>query len=123
MWKIKTFFTFQMALMFQFDCTFCYNQQASETTDDDSARATTPLEIEEWLAFLQQSMREVMAGDLESISEKTFITMVTNALTNHGATPKVSEYIACLLALPHVAPGVTKSDLISITSVSALRLL
>lgn len=100
-----------------------YYQQTSDTTDDDSARATTPLETEEWLAFLQQSMQEVMGGDLESISEKSFIAMVTNALTNHGATPKVSEYIACLLALPHVAPGVTKSDLASITSVSLCELL
>uniref|UniRef100_A0A1B6LSA0 non-specific serine/threonine protein kinase n=1 Tax=Graphocephala atropunctata TaxID=36148 RepID=A0A1B6LSA0_9HEMI len=93
------------------------DDMSSDNTDEDSARATTPLETEEWLAFLVQSMKEVMAGDVESMSEKSFITMVTNALTNHGATPKVSEFIACLLALPYVTPGVTKSELSTIISV------
>ncbi|XP_054276261.1 serine/threonine-protein kinase fused-like [Macrosteles quadrilineatus] len=95
----------------------------SEATQDDppsetdSERMATPLEAEEWLVFLQQSMMEVMQGDVESMSEKSFITMVTNALTNHGAAPKITEYIACLLALPYVAPGVTKSELSTITKV------
>lgn len=65
-------------------------------------------------------MKEVMRGDVESMSEKSFITMVTNALTNHGASPLVSEHIACLLSLPFVAPGVTKSELAVILSVSKL---
>lgn len=92
----------------------------SQTSEDDSERMATPLEAEEWLVFLQQSMMEVMQGDVESMSEKSFITMVTNALTNHGTTPKVTEYIACLLALPYVAPGVSKSELATITKVRLL---
>lgn len=90
----------------------------SGTSDEESARAMSPLETEEWLAFLQQSMKEVMRGDVESMSEKSFITMVTNALTHQGSVPKVSEYIACLLSLPFVAPGVTQSELATINLVT-----
>lgn len=67
----------------------------------------TPIETEEWLAFLQLSMEEVMEGDLESVNEKTFVSMVTTALSNHGASCRVTEYIACLLSLPFVADSVT----------------
>lgn len=95
----------------------------SVNTQNCSELATpipSPLETEEWLAFLQQSMDEVMEGDLEAISQKGFIAMVTKTLTSHGASSRVTEYIACLLSLPFVCDAVSQPELAQIQQVSSL---
>lgn len=86
------------------------NASVLESCHSDTLCSATPIETEEWLAFLQQSMEEVMEGDFESVSEKNFVSMVTTALTNHGASCRVTEYIACLLSLPFVADSVTQHE-------------
>uniref|UniRef100_A0A1B6D4B8 non-specific serine/threonine protein kinase n=2 Tax=Clastoptera arizonana TaxID=38151 RepID=A0A1B6D4B8_9HEMI len=89
----------------------------AEMFPNEPTLTTTPLETEEWLVFLQQSMEEVFEGDLESIRDKSFISMVTAPLTNPGASSQVIEYIACLLSLPYVEDHVSPAELRQIQQV------
>lgn len=90
----------------------------AEIFPNEPTLTTTPLETEEWLVFLQQSMEEVLEGDMESIRDKSFISMVTAPLTNPAASSQVIEYIAILLSLPYVADHVSPPEVGQIQQVS-----
>lgn len=96
------------------------NQNYQSNCSEIMIPTPSPLETEEWLAFLQQSMEEVMEGDLEAIGQKSFIAMVTKALISHGASCRVTEYIASLLSLPFVCDAVSQPELTQIRQVSSL---
>ncbi|RZF42642.1 hypothetical protein LSTR_LSTR001437 [Laodelphax striatellus] len=77
----------------------------------------SPLEIEEWLAFVSQSLKEVLDNEIESMAQKGFVSMFTKALTTYGQSSKVTEYIARLLSLPFVSQTVTEEQMEKIKQV------
>lgn len=61
-----------------------------------------PIENEEWVAFLQRSMEEVMEGEVVSLLQQNCVSVFVSPLRNQGAGCRVVEYVACLLSLPFV---------------------
>uniref|UniRef100_A0A182VPZ8 non-specific serine/threonine protein kinase n=1 Tax=Anopheles minimus TaxID=112268 RepID=A0A182VPZ8_9DIPT len=59
-----------------------------------------PIENEEWLAFLQRSIQEVLDGELESLKQQNFVCIIVAPLRNRRASAKVVENVAHLLSLP-----------------------
>uniref|UniRef100_A0A182PDH4 non-specific serine/threonine protein kinase n=1 Tax=Anopheles epiroticus TaxID=199890 RepID=A0A182PDH4_9DIPT len=59
-----------------------------------------PIENEEWLAFLQRSIQEILDGELESLKQQNFVCIIVAPLRNRRASAKVIEHVAHLLSLP-----------------------
>ncbi|XP_052903061.1 serine/threonine-protein kinase fused [Anopheles moucheti] len=59
-----------------------------------------PIENEEWLAFLQRSIQEVLDGEMESLKQQNFVCIIVAPLRNRRASAKVVENVAHLLSLP-----------------------
>jgi hypothetical protein len=83
----------------------------------DSAISTHPIESDEWLAFLQHTMEEVMDGDVEAMLQCNFVGIVVSPLRNPGASCRVVEYVACLLSLPFVVNDVSEEEVSEIQQV------
>jgi hypothetical protein len=83
----------------------------------DSAVNTRPIESDEWLAFLQRTMEEVMDGDVDAMQQCNFVGVVVSPLRNPGASCRVMEYVACLLSLPFVVNDVTEEEVMKIQQV------
>jgi len=83
----------------------------------DSALSTHPIESDEWLAFLQRTMEEVMDGDFEAMLQCSFVGVVVSPLRNPGASCRVVEYVACLLSLPFVVNNVSEEEVSEIQQV------
>ncbi|XP_066602931.1 serine/threonine-protein kinase fused [Prorops nasuta] len=64
-----------------------------------------PIENEEWLAFLQRSMEEVMEGEIGSLEQENCVSVFVSPLRNPAADCRVVEYVTCLLSLPLVIPA------------------
>ncbi|XP_068981108.1 serine/threonine-protein kinase fused isoform X1 [Bombus flavifrons] len=75
-----------------------------------------PIENEEWIAFLQRSMEEIMEGEVGSLLQQNCVSVFVSPLRNPAASCRVVEYVACLLSLPFVV-SVTKDSLEKITQV------
>lgn len=76
-----------------------------------------PIECEEWLAFLQKSMQEIMNGELGSLCQPNLTTIIIAPLRNANSSCQVMEYVACLLSLPFVVPDVSEQTLTKIINV------
>ncbi|XP_073833371.1 LOW QUALITY PROTEIN: STKc_STK36 domain-containing protein fused [Musca autumnalis] len=61
-----------------------------------------PMESDEWLAFLQRTIQEVLDGELDSLKQKNLVSIIVAPLRNTKAIPKVIESVAQLLSLPFV---------------------
>jgi hypothetical protein len=83
----------------------------------DSTVNTHPIESDEWLAFLQRTMEEIMDGDVDSLQQCNFVGMVVSPLRNPGASSRVMEYVACLLSIPFVVNDVTEEQVLKIQQV------
>ncbi|XP_055632962.1 serine/threonine-protein kinase fused [Toxorhynchites rutilus septentrionalis] len=59
-----------------------------------------PIENEEWLVFLQKSMQEILDGELDSLKQQNFVSIIVAPLRNCRASAKVIENVAHLLSLP-----------------------
>uniref|UniRef100_A0A182IW08 non-specific serine/threonine protein kinase n=1 Tax=Anopheles atroparvus TaxID=41427 RepID=A0A182IW08_ANOAO len=68
--------------------------------DSCDASQNPPIENEEWLAFLQRSMQEVLDGELDSLKQQNFVCIIVAPLRNFRASAKVIENVAHLLSLP-----------------------
>lgn len=75
-----------------------------------------PIENEEWIAFLQRSMEEIMDGEVGSLLQQNCVSVFVSPLRNPAAGCRVIEYVACLLSLPYVV-SVAKDSLKKITQV------
>lgn len=85
--------------------------------DSCDGSQSQPIENEEWIAFLQKSMHEILEGELESLKQTNLVSIIVAPLRNAKASCKVLENVAILLSLPMVMGG-TQSDLAMIESVS-----
>lgn len=72
--------------------------------DWDPRAVEQPIENEEWVAFLQRSMEEVMDGEVGSLLQQNCVSVFVSPLRNPAAGCRVVEYVACLLSLPFVVP-------------------
>ncbi|XP_058119247.1 serine/threonine-protein kinase fused isoform X1 [Anopheles ziemanni] len=68
--------------------------------DSCDASQNPPIENEEWLAFLQRSMQEVLDGELDSLKQQNFVCIIVAPLRNFRTSAKVIENVANLLSLP-----------------------
>lgn len=84
----------------------------------DAAEATTraptpPMDNDEWMAFLQRSMQEVLDGELDSLRQQNIVSIVVARLRNPAVSVRVMEAVAQLLSLPLVllvAPGSSRTS-------------
>ncbi|XP_021914869.1 serine/threonine-protein kinase fused isoform X2 [Zootermopsis nevadensis] len=83
----------------------------------DSAVNTHPIESDEWLAFLQRTMEEVMDGDVDAMQQCNFVGVVVSPLRNPGASSRVMEYVSCLLSLPFVVNEVIEEEILKIQQI------
>ncbi|XP_066998074.2 serine/threonine-protein kinase fused isoform X2 [Anabrus simplex] len=83
----------------------------------DSADSAHPIENDEWLAFLQRTMEEVIEGDVDSMLQQSFVGMIVTPLRNSNANCRVIEYVASLLSLPFVSDGVLEDEIEAIMQV------
>lgn len=90
--------------------------------DSCDGSQSQPIENEEWIAFLQKSMHEILEGELESLKQTNLVSIIVAPLRNAKASCKVLENVAILLSLPMVMGG-TQSDLAMIESVSVFYIL
>lgn len=92
---------------------FCFQNQTKfrkenaalesiETFDLESSAIKHTIENEEWLAFLQHSMEEIMNGDIESLLQEKCVAVFVSPLRNPKANGRVIEYTSYLLSLPFV---------------------
>uniref|UniRef100_A0A8D8EUV9 non-specific serine/threonine protein kinase n=2 Tax=Culex pipiens TaxID=7175 RepID=A0A8D8EUV9_CULPI len=75
-----------------------------------------PIENEEWLVFLQKSMQEILDGELDSLKQQNFVSIIVAPLRNCRASAKVIENVAHLLSLPLAidAPPAIIHDILSV---------
>ncbi|XP_019701055.1 serine/threonine-protein kinase fused isoform X2 [Harpegnathos saltator] len=78
--------------------------------DWDPKAVERPIENEEWVAFLQSSMEEIMEGEVDSMLQQNCVSVFVSPLRNSAASSRVVEYVACLLSLPFTVP-VSKENL------------
>ncbi|XP_076645392.1 STKc_STK36 domain-containing protein fused [Halictus rubicundus] len=68
------------------------------------------IENEEWIAFLQKSMEEIMDGEMDSLLQQNCVSVFVSPLRNPRASFRVVKYVACLLSLPFVVPNGQPKD-------------
>ncbi|XP_029177902.1 serine/threonine-protein kinase fused [Nylanderia fulva] len=78
--------------------------------DWDLRTVERPIENEEWVAFLQRSMEEVMEGEIDSLLQQNCVSVFVSPLRNPAAGCRVIEYVACLLSLPFTV-SISKDNL------------
>ncbi|XP_058795036.1 serine/threonine-protein kinase fused [Phymastichus coffea] len=70
-----------------------------------------PIENEEWLVFLQQSMEEVMVGEVDSLLQDNCVSVFVGPLKNPAANCRVVDFVACLLSLPYAVKSLQSDKL------------
>ncbi|XP_063620184.1 serine/threonine-protein kinase fused [Cydia splendana] len=78
------------------------------------------IELEEWEAFLNSNISEVMDGDVESLTQLNMVSMVVGVVGSSGAGARggrVCGAVAALLALPAVSPALPRHTLLHIQDV------
>ncbi|XP_015118471.1 serine/threonine-protein kinase fused [Diachasma alloeum] len=91
-------------------------ERGSRLPDWDARVVDQHIENEEWVAFLQRSMEEVIDGEITSLLQENCVSVFVSPLRNSGAGCKVIEFVACLLSLPFVV-AVSKENLRKIEEV------
>ncbi|KAH8356565.1 hypothetical protein KR200_003299 [Drosophila serrata] len=61
-----------------------------------------PIENDEWLAFLNRSIQELLDGELDSLKQHNLVSIIVAPLRNSKAIPRVLKSVAQLLSLPFV---------------------
>lgn len=82
----------------------------------DESENVTVLEADEWLAFLQRSMEELMDGDHEFVKDPAILNMACRALSLRF--PQVIQYTTALLSLPFALEDIGPEELSTIKKVT-----
>lgn len=80
------------------------------TSSTSKSNLTGPIENDEWLAFLQSTMEEIMEGSATEMQQHNFVAIVISPLHNPSTGCKVIEYVACLLSLPFVVEEISEEQ-------------
>lgn len=77
--------------------------------DDDLSKdaQNPPIENEEWLVFIRKTMQEVTEGDLESLKQHNFVSIIVAPLRNSKTSAKVIKTVSQLFMLPFVISATT----------------
>ncbi|XP_012282365.1 serine/threonine-protein kinase fused isoform X2 [Orussus abietinus] len=97
-------------LSMDYELEFGNSEKQTRLPDWDPKAVERPIENEEWVAFLQRSMEEVMEGEVGSLLQQNCVSVFVSPLRNPAAGCRVVEYVACLLSLPFVV-SVSRKDL------------
>lgn len=90
-------------------------RELKEAINYDENKTVSSIEAEEWLAFLHQSMEEVMRGDVTSMRDPAFLNMISRSLSSIYAN--VVEYFASLFCLPFAVTTLDETELTKIRQV------
>nr|QTW49372.1 fused [Plutella xylostella] len=96
------------------------NNDIVQQKEEDDVKEPSAIELEEWEAFLNSNISEVMDGDVESLTQLNMVTMVTGVVTGaaRGAGGgRVCGGVAALLALPPATPALPRHTLLNIQDV------
>ncbi|XP_059618657.1 serine/threonine-protein kinase fused [Phlebotomus argentipes] len=66
---------------------------------------SSPIENDEWLAFIHRSMQEILDGEVDSLMQHNLINIIVSPLRNSKASCKVVESVTQLLSLPFILGG------------------
>lgn len=72
-----------------------------------------PLEVEEWLGFIDQQLEEVN-DDVNTLDNENFVSMIVGPLKNKNVTPEILEKVTDILIIPFVAEHMPTSTLAKI---------
>lgn len=75
-----------------------------------------PFENEEWLAFIHESMKEVLNGETDSLKQQNLVGIIVAILRNFNASSNVICSVVQLLSIPFVLPF-SSEDLAQIRTV------
>lgn len=101
----------------------CKNRGVFTLHSWNSAVSAHPIESDEWLAFLQHTMEEIMDGDVDALQQCNFVGVVVSPLRNPGASCRVVEYVACLLSLPFVVNSIGVEEISKIQQVIVIYMM
>ncbi|XP_050310186.1 serine/threonine-protein kinase fused isoform X2 [Anthonomus grandis grandis] len=76
-----------------------------------------PIEPEEWIVFLQNSIKEVMNGEMSSLVQPNLTNIIVSPLRNTYSNSKVLSYVAKLLSIAFVVKGTSKETIENIKKV------
>lgn len=89
------------------------SENKPDTYEDDQS---PPIENEEWLAFIQMSMQELLNGETESLKHQNLVGIIVAILRNFNASSNVIGSVVQLLSIPFVLP-IPNEDLTQIRTV------
>lgn len=98
------------------------NDRILMSQDKNEVKEPSSIELEEWEAFLNSNISEVMDGDVESLTQLNMVSMVIGvvgsaARAKAGAGARVCGAVAALLALPALAHALPRHTLLNIQDV------
>ncbi|XP_072943601.1 serine/threonine-protein kinase fused-like [Epargyreus clarus] len=88
--------------------------------NEQDVKEPTAIELEEWEAFLNSNITEVMEGDVESLTQLNMVSMAVGVVgrgARGGRGARVCGALAALLALPALAPALPRHTLLNIQDV------
>ncbi|KAJ8725542.1 hypothetical protein PYW08_003725 [Mythimna loreyi] len=96
------------------------NDRILKTEDKSDVKEPSSIELEEWEAFLNSNISEVMDGDVESLTQLNMVSMVIGVVGSAARASgggRVCGAVAALLALPALAHTLPRHTLLNIQDV------
>ncbi|XP_026742685.1 serine/threonine-protein kinase fused [Trichoplusia ni] len=96
------------------------NDRMIRSEDKSDVKEPSSVELEEWEAFLNSNISEVMDGDVESLTQLNMVSMVVGVVGSAarvGGGARVCGAVAALLALPALAAALPRHTLLNIQDV------
>nr|XP_034839611.1 serine/threonine-protein kinase fused [Maniola hyperantus] len=96
------------------------NDRIMKTEEKHEVKEPSSIELEEWEAFLNSNITEVMEGDVESLTQLNMVSMVVGVVgvaARHGRGARVCGAVAALLALPALSHALPRHTLLNIQDV------
>ncbi|XP_047988215.1 serine/threonine-protein kinase fused isoform X2 [Leguminivora glycinivorella] len=96
------------------------NDEIVVPEEKHEVKEPSAIELEEWEAFLNSNISEVMDGDVESLTQLNMVSMVVGVVGSSGRGARggrVCGAVAALLALPAVSPVLPRHTLLQIQDV------
>ncbi|XP_041976917.1 serine/threonine-protein kinase fused isoform X2 [Aricia agestis] len=96
------------------------NNDLQKNNESHEIKEPTSLELEEWEAFLNSNINEVMDGDVESLTQLNMVSMVVRVVESAARSEqgrRVCGAVAALLALPALSHSLPRHTLLNIQDV------
>ncbi|CAH0748101.1 unnamed protein product [Diatraea saccharalis] len=96
------------------------NDRIVKPEEKHEVKEPSPIELEEWEAFLNSNIAEVMDGDVESLTQLNMVSMVIGVVGSAAKSSRGSRVcgaVAALLALPALVHTLPRHTLLNIQDV------